>query len=98
MHKKSLPIREFMDQVDRLIDRVLLKESWSRGEESRDVRRVAFGLVALRRLVEREIAATPLYDLSAKGLIEAAEILEALTTGFQHPVHDYLAEAKGTKR
>jgi hypothetical protein len=57
-----------------------------------DVRRVAFGLVALRQTVDHRMQAhrkEPL-RLAAGGVYEADDILAALTAGTAHPIWKYL--------
>ncbi len=62
------------------------------GNQDRDVRKVAFGLTILRQLVDREMrAGNPDPGLP---LLEAQQIIDALTTGRNHPVWQHVRGLK----
>ena len=62
------------------------------GNRNRDVRKVAFGLTTLRQLVDREMrAGNPDPGLP---LLEAQQIIDALTTGRNHPVWHHVRGLK----
>ncbi|MCV0387401.1 MAG: hypothetical protein K5821_13410 [Nitrobacter sp.] len=61
-----------------------------------EVRQVAFGLAAIHQLIQREIdriKSAPLSDeFTATGLSDAAQLLEGLITGYEHPIHRYVTD------
>jgi hypothetical protein len=62
------------------------------GKLSRDVRRVAYGLVLIRQLLDekmRSLSGAP--DIAASGIREAYGILDHLTTGLDHPIATHIA-------
>jgi hypothetical protein len=61
------------------------------GDESPEVRQVAFGLAVLQKLVDREISNAPPFAAAPMGLFEAAMILDAVTSGREHPIWQFLS-------
>jgi hypothetical protein len=65
-----------------------------RADLDQDVRKVAFGLVALRQVINEllpKFAADPdMYRLPSSGLVDAAAILDALTSGADHPIWKHI--------
>lgn len=64
-----------------------------------DVRRAAFGLVALKQLVDREMLRfrSDPERLNETGILEAAAIIDALTTGREHPVWQHIKAMQSEK-
>ncbi len=60
-----------------------------------DARRVAFGLAAIRRLLDTKLAEIGFNDdFVRSGLLEAYKIIEHLTTGLDHPIAMHIAGLK----
>ena len=90
----DLPV-EFANAVSSLIDhaqRGALKEF--KGDSTRDVRRVAFGLEIIRQLVDDRFAKVEQRgnydDVPGEALWQAKEIVHALLTGEDHPILKYV--------
>jgi hypothetical protein len=65
------------------------------------VRQVAFGLAAIQQLIDQEAKRqlkAPLRDgLTATGLAEAMQIIDALVTGRDHPIQRYVSDLHTAK-
>lgn len=82
---------DFAEQVLALYKSTLSKAD-RRPSRKPDVRRVAFGLVALRQALDHFLALhqkDPV-RLAAAGAYEADDILTALTSGTAHPIRKYV--------
>jgi hypothetical protein len=82
---------KFAEQVTTLYRSTLAKTDRGTGNDP-DVRRVAFGLVALRQSLDHFLETHRQNPLrrTAAGAYEADDILTALTNGTAHPIRKYL--------
>lgn len=70
-----------------------------KGDDREDVRKVAFGLAALRQSVDVAISQMDLRTFVATGMIQALGIIDALTSGRDHPIQKHISGLRtGTHR
>jgi hypothetical protein len=85
---------EFSDMVVALQKWALDSRSSPPPSDNLDVRRVAFGLAAIQKLIRERgkvlKGAGDLDGFTAEGLKAADDIVEALLTGREHPIFDYV--------
>jgi hypothetical protein len=93
---------EFANAVSRLIDyahRPTPEEF--EGDESLDVRRVAFGLEIIRQIVDDRFTIVEKRgnydDIPSEALWQAKEIVHALLTGEDHPIQKYVVGIRSSR-
>jgi len=96
--KKRRGADDFVSRVDSLYARAVAGKSTDAKGEKREVKEVAFALAALRLLVNRAFREVTLSRLPATALIAAADLLDALMRGTNHPIWTYINEGRSRKR
>jgi len=96
--KKRHSADDFASRVDALYARAVAGKPFDARDQGREVREVAFGLAAIRSLIDRAVKQVGLSALPETALVAASDLLDALMKGTSHPIWRYIREGKSRKR
>jgi len=96
--KKRHCADDFVSRVDSLYARTIAGKRTDAKSEKREIKEVAFALAQIRILINRAFSEITLSSLPATALVAAADLLDALMRGTDHPVWTYINEGRSQKR